>query len=183
MRLIKIAPLLIALGFILIYFSAPAGPDPRPGAALKIPENPVAPVRWQTYGDNAFSASPTEAHLENFAEWGYKVVVRLNGDGVDAGHMSIDEEARKCRELGLRFYYINIDAGYMEKEAKAIARLLDAGRVVVHCKHGMHRAPAVFGYYLKNTGMPTKSIIEILRWDRLAQSPGDYEKYVNLLIP
>lgn len=130
-----------------------------------------------------FSASLSEDQIRQLASIGMKTIVRLNGDTPnDKGHLSIEEESMLCAALGLRFYYFNIE-GRINEAAAEVANLLLSPGVVIHCRNGVHRAPAMAAFYLKTKGYPRSLIVDIVNWEKLIENPGRYKKYTQVVLP
>lgn len=129
-------------------------------------------------GENVYySAAPSAAGITDLAYLGIQVDLRLNGNGNDAGPLIIEDEAEICNNLGLRFYYMNIDGG--DDIAHAV-QLLQDGNTLVHCKHGAHRAPLVAGCFMLSQGMRYRDVIKVIHWQDIQYSPK-YRKYVDIL--
>lgn len=146
--------------------------------SLQLPQRFTAlPVGDRLY----FSAAPGYLDLKGIQQKGILEVIRLNGDGKDAGSLLIEDEAELCDLQGMRFRYYNIDGG---DSIETIVQHLEDGRVLVHCKHGAHRAPLVAGCYLLKQGITLPEVIQIIGWDRGEQpiyTDPRYAKYVNIL--
>lgn len=111
-------------------------------------------------------------------------VLRLNGDYKDAGAMTTAEERALCDKHGVIFARINAHAGYVKDEGyrqtvQLTNEYLEAGHVLVHCKHGFHRAGAVIGAFLTAHGFDPEEVIEHNDWEVLAADPGDYYRYLE----
>ena len=131
------------------------------------------PYKW-------LSGSVTKEDLRTLAQNGLKTVIRLNGDGHDAGHLTKQEEAAICHELGLQFMYYNIE-GDVLRSAAEMADIIARGYVLVHCKNGAHRAPGVVAYYLKRAGHTCDRVVETVGWQKLIQDPGKYRRYTDII--
>lgn len=130
-----------------------------------------------------YTGTLNEDQIRELHQSGVRVIIRLNGDTpADRGELSIEDEALLCSSLGIRFYYFNIE-GRIEAAGKEIKNLLRGGQAVVHCRNGVHRAPAMAAYFLRSRGYDRDQIIELVGWRDLIQSPGPYEKYTSAVLP
>lgn len=175
----------IAIGFVVIALYSSSGRSPSEGPPAEEVSGSLGerlPESFRLIGENAFSGSLTREELAEVSKMGFRVVVRLNGEGKDSGGLSIEKEAEICRRLKLRFYYVNIE-GDIQGKAEDLSRLLSGGNVLVHCRNGAHRAPAIVGYYLKKQNVPTRDIVSEIGWEDLINNPGPYQRYTRILIP
>lgn len=132
--------------------------------------------------NNHFSGTLDADDIRLLAASGAEIIIRLNGDGDDMGAMSIEDEAALCAKLGIRFYYFNVERQFAEI-AELVYNLMRNGNAVVHCLNGVHRAPMLYGYYIRKISnwVTDEEIIEILGWEELVRNPKEYEKYVDFL--
>lgn len=150
-------------------------------AALESLPDYVTPIAHQ----RGFSASLSEAQIIELSKAGVKTIIRLNGNTKeDIGPLSVPAEAAICSRdtVGIRFYYFNIE-GQIEKAGEEIANLLASPGVVVHCRNGVHRAPAMAAYYLRSKGYTREAIVSLVGWERLESNPGPYKKYTSIVLP
>ena len=132
---------------------------------------------------NGYAASLCEEDILALAQSGVRVIVRLNGDTkADIGCLSTEQEAQLCQRYGIRFYYENVE-GRIQEAGQVVANLMRKGGVVVHCRNGAHRAPAMAAYYLWREGTRREDIIRLVGWQDLIQSPGQYKKYTQAVLP
>ena len=132
---------------------------------------------------NAYAATLCPEQLEELARLGIRTVVRMNGNTRnDLGCMSIEQEATKCKDLGIRFYYENCE-GRVKDAGQVVANLMRKGGVVVHCRNGAHRAPAMAAYHLRQEGYRRDMIVRLVGWESRIQSPGQYKKYTQAVLP
>jgi protein tyrosine phosphatase (PTP) superfamily phosphohydrolase (DUF442 family) len=127
---------------------------------------------------NSFSSSLKKADIKYLASTGTRHIIRLNGDGKDAGHLSRSQERELCEKLGIKYTYFNIE-GQVETIGHQVADLMAAGGVNVHCKNGAHRAPAMAAFYLRSIKMKRGEVIELVGWADLIQDPGEYWRYIE----
>lgn len=152
-----------------------------PGEPLKtgiLPDN----MMMLPVGDSVFfSAAPSRRGIRQLKQLGIIVDIRLNGNGKDAGPLAINAEALICEAHDMRFRYYNIDGG---DQIEFIINNLDDGHVLIHCKHGAHRAPLVAGCYMLSKGMKYEDVINVIGWDRgevpVINDPR-YKRYVDTL--
>lgn len=132
-------------------------------------------------GENYLGASVNQPELVALRKAGIRTIIRLNGDTQsDRGHLSIQQEAELCHELGIRFYYLNIE-GNIEQSGEVVSNLMSTGNTFVHCRNGQHRAPAMAAAYLRRLDLPRGEILHLVGWNKLALNPGKYEKYTVVL--
>jgi protein tyrosine phosphatase (PTP) superfamily phosphohydrolase (DUF442 family) len=126
-----------------------------------------------------FSGSIDEDDIKWLKLQGIYTVIRLNGDTKsDRGILSIEDEALLCSKNDMLFYYFNIEGDlswYMEH----ISDMMNDGNVLVHCKNGAHRSPAMAAYYLRQKGIKRGYVIEAVGWEKLVRERGPYWKYVE----
>lgn len=112
-----------------------------------------------------------------YAQLPVTTVVRLNGNGKDGNHISIEEERRICEENGIQFHYFNIEGGGVDEKVREI---LLKGDCLIHCRHGFDRTGAMVGYHLKYLGWNKEEIIKHNKWERYIEKKGEkYKKYFN----
>lgn len=136
---------------------------------------------------NAFSGSLTHQQILELHRNKKTAIVRLSGNTKnDIGYMSISEEARICDSLtrhtdhAIQFYYMNIEGRILES-GEDVSNLMKQGGVVVHCRNGKHRAPAMAAYFLMSKGYDKKDVVSIVGWEKLILSPGPYLRYLDVL--
>lgn len=142
---------------------------------------------WMVEGTDQviISPQPTEEQLHFLLSQGViQQVIRLNGNGKDAGAITSDTEALICRDYRVEFHHLNAHEGYQEGagyqgSAAQIGTLLDQGRVLIHCRHGMHRARSMVGAWLRKQGVPYPEVIRKIMWQDLVEMSGPYYKYVE----
>jgi len=180
--------LLFWIVIYLIYTSwEPTAP---PGEALMMDEaDPVAEqvtkvstIKAKDFpGNNYITGTLSAENLQSLSDAGIRIIIRLNGDSQDdRGFLSLAEEAAICRQLGMQFYYFNIE-GKLEESGDMIHNLLTNGNAVIHCRHGAHRAPSMAAYHLQKEGYPKDWIIKKVGWEQLVHNPGRYERYTKIL--
>lgn len=135
-------------------------------------------------GNNFRWRQPSEVELHHIlADTSIRTVIRLNGNGKDAGALTIEEEAAICAQYGARFYFINAHQGYQAGQgyigsAQEVYNLLSQGNIFIHCRHGYDRVGAMVGYYLSVLGYEPHEIIEHNNWqDYLEKKGRAYHKY------
>lgn len=122
---------------------------------------------------NYRSAQLSLAELDTMLASGkIHTVIRLNGNGKDAGGVSIRKEAELCRRYEVDFYHINIHKGNMASNLVEAARLLDEGHALVHCRHGYDRTGAVVGYWLRQRGFSARQVIQHNGWAKYLEKKG-----------
>ena len=67
----------------------------------------------------------------------------------------------------------------MTKVGNLVHDMLQQGGVLVHCRNGNHRAPAIMAYHLRLEGWDEAAIIKAVGWTELVKNPGAYKKYVD----
>lgn len=127
------------------------------------------------------SGQPDLDSLEIFLkESRVKTVIRLNGGR--EGAVSIEKEKSLCNQMGVDFYYFNIEAKGDQLNQLALSRiseLLRQGNALVHCLHGFHRAGAAVGYFLQAEGLTKTEIVGFNGWSELIENPGQYARYTR----
>jgi hypothetical protein len=132
-------------------------------------------------GNNYLGQTLNGPEIAILRKAGVRTIVRLNGDTqADRGDLSIQAEADLCEQLGIRFYYLNIE-GSIEQSGEVVANLMSTGNTFVHCRNGQHRAPAMAAAYLRRLDVPRSTIVLLVGWQKLAMNPGKYEKYTVVL--
>lgn len=110
-------------------------------------------------------------------------VIRLNGDGKDAGSLSVEEELSICLAHEVTFVNLNISKAGKKQAAQICADYLDGGNVLIHCLHGYDRTGAMVGYYLQQNGFTREQIIQANDWSNYLQRKGDdYKQYYDLAL-
>lgn len=109
-----------------------------------------------------------------------RLLVRLNGDGKDAGPLPVAEEEAIAAANGVAFSRLDVER---EGALDWLHRELLEGRVYVHCRHGFDRTGAAVGYHLRWTGFTQEEIIRHNRWkDYLATKSRAYWKYWRMAL-
>lgn len=129
------------------------------------------------------SASPCADAYRDFEQMGLLQTVRLNGDGKDAGCMTIEEEASTAGVHQMRLSYFNVDSGNRWQLKRAV-RMVGDDYVLIHCKHGVHRAVLVAACYMLSEGVPYEDVLAWAGWTK-GRNPvytnPDYATYVDTL--
>lgn len=129
------------------------------------------------------SASPCDEAYRSFSKLGLLSTVRLNGNGTDAGCMSIEQEAATADLHEMRLSYFNIDNGNRWPLKRAV-RMAENDYVLIHCKHGVHRAILVAACYMLSKDVPYNDVLEWTGWTK-GRNPvyndPNYSKYVETL--
>ena len=159
-------------------------------AELIGPKGPVRPIPDGL--GNYRGKSLTATQFEQLLQTGQVgVVIRMNGDGKDAGKLTTKAERALCERYGVRYVVtsaklnrFDAHAGYEEgrgyvRAAREAARLLARGGVFIHCRHGTHRTGAIVGYHLKQLGWSREDIIRHNRWENL--NVARYRRYLETL--
>ena len=99
--------------------------------------------------NNWRSAQPTAAQLASIIiEKGIKSVIRFNGDGTDTvDNFSINDEEAVSTQNGAKFYKLS-----SRKDQDTVNQLLNAGNVLIHCRHGADRTGGNIGGWLYSKG-------------------------------
>lgn len=143
---------------------------------------PVPAFAHPVPGDehNLRSAQPTLNDLDTLLQTGLlTTVIRLNGNGKDAGGVPVSEEQTLCEAYKVTFY--RIDA-HLPGSARLIHRLLSQGRTLIHCRHGFDRTGAMVGYHLRQIGYTRDEVIRHNGWkDYLKIKGPEYEKYLSAI--
>jgi protein tyrosine phosphatase (PTP) superfamily phosphohydrolase (DUF442 family) len=180
--------LLISLSMLCIYLVNTAE-DPRPAApvnkqlftidhATHLPDRVVpVPVGESIY----FSESLCAEAMADLKALGIVSIIRLNGDGPDAGCLSIEQEADAAALHDMRLSYFNIDGG---ADLTMMVNMIKDGHVWIHCKHGAHRAALVAGCFMISRGLSFDEVVEIIGWTQgqhpIIRNPA-YARYVQIL--
>lgn len=128
---------------------------------------------------NYFSGSLTADQIRAAYHAGVRMIYRFNGDTIgDRGHLSVSVERALCDELGIGFEYYNIE-GRLLNVARVVSASLRGGDVLLHCRNGAHRAPAIAAAYLTGEGVDPDEVVETVGWTKLVRRPGAYAKYVK----
>jgi len=131
------------------------------------------------------SRQPAAHELHEFLSLNQvRTIVRLNGSGDDQGPISSQEERDICEQYGVTFIQMNAHEGYEEgrgyvRSVEQIRRHLQNGRALVHCLHGVHRAPTMVAAYLRTIGIEYDTAIQHTGMQDLVRFPGEYYKYVE----
>jgi hypothetical protein len=136
-------------------------------------------------GKNNYSSRQlTATELDSLIELKFiGTVIRLNGNGKDAGALSIEEESAICKARSVKFTQVNAHLGYEKgkgyvESGELVSSILEEGNVLIHCKHGMDRTGAMVAYYLRKNGFDTETILATNGWENyLKLRAGDYAKY------
>lgn len=129
---------------------------------------------------NYRSAQLSLARMDSILSTGLiTTVIRLNGNGGDAGGVPAETERRLCAEHGVQF--IRIDAHAPDAALTAHALLLE-GRTLIHCRHGFDRTGALVGYHLRQLGFSREDVIQYNGWKDYATIKGEkYRKYLAFI--
>jgi len=172
MKHIIILSLLIAFSAFVLRVNhevKPASPD------VPLPFVELLPDEIGNYR----SASLSEKQLRSaVAQLPIQRVVRLNGNGKDAGAMTIKQEQKVCDELGIELITIPAHDGYIKgvgytQSARMVQRYLIAGGTLLHCKHGFDRTGAYVGYHLRQLGWSKNEIIKFNNWENYLEKKGE----------
>lgn len=176
------AALLIFIGTFFVNSLSNWGPH---SAASTKPKSNFKWLKAVPGTDIVRGGQPTADQLDSLLATGYiRTVIRLNGDGKDAGPLSVKAEKAICNRHGVTFVRMDAHAGYQDgigytKTIREALPYLYQEDVFIHCLHGYHRTGAVIGAYLSEKGWDEDDIIEHNGWKKLAQYPGQYYKYLE----
>lgn len=98
---------------------------------------------------------------------GVTLVIRLNGEGEDAGKMDLTTENSIVTGLGAKFQPYNIEGDRMAAKIASIVEEMGhaEGNVLVHCRHGVHRSGAVSIAWLLEHGTSKEVAYDRVGWD------------------
>ena len=127
-------------------------------------------------GNNHRSGQISVEDMEEYLlDKSVKRVVRMNGfNNNDNGGVLMDQEKRMCKNLGVRFYYINY---YSSNALERIHELLKIGDTYVHCKHGYDRTGGAIAYHLRKIGIEPVEIVTHNGWEDYRDTKG--ERYLT----
>lgn len=126
---------------------------------------------------NYRSAQLTTDQLDSLLSLGIiSTVIRLNGNGRDAGGVPIGTERQVCQAHNVEFLTINPAAAVAHISVHGL--LLD-GRALIHCLHGFDRTGAMVGFHLRQLGYTRDQVIQHNGWKNYVQKKGKaYQKYL-----
>lgn len=132
-------------------------------------------------GNNWRSGQPDSLQLDTALRTDrLRLVVRLNGDGKDAGALKVRQEQALCERYGVMFTRLDVEqTGALEW----LHGQMLLGAVYVHCLHGMDRTGAGVGFHLRAQGFDEARIIEHNRWERYLEYKGrKYQRYWDMAL-
>jgi len=147
---------------------------------------PVPTLLWAQQlpaGNNLYiSQQPDlDSLVDMIQSQGINQIIRLNGE--EGTGITVHQERMICQQLGVEFYYFNIESKgdrLNDLRIHRIKGLMTEGNTLVHCKHGVHRAGGVVAAYLREYhALSEVAIIDFLHWESLTQNPGVYRRYVE----
>jgi protein tyrosine phosphatase (PTP) superfamily phosphohydrolase (DUF442 family) len=126
---------------------------------------------WVT-PDLAVGGAPKRRDYRRLAAAGIKAVVDCREEASD------DPEA--LDRLGIRLLRLPTEDRYglsqehlEEGAAWALDRMVDGGKVLVHCQHGVGRAPLLGGAILVKQGLSAPEALKTIRQKRWQAAPND----------
>lgn len=129
---------------------------------------------------NYRSAQITLAQLDSVLRLGLiTTVIRLNGEGKDAGGVPAKKERALCDSYGVGFIQVN---AHSRDAPELVHGLLNDGRTLIHCRHGFDRTGAMVGYHLRKHGYSLEDVIRHNGWEGYVENKGKkYAKYLSLI--
>lgn len=165
-------------------------PDNQPPTSLETTilldttKNYSVPVRFRQLlvGDRIYvSGSPCAEDFATLAALGIEGVIRLNGDGKDAGCLGIRAASRAAGAEHIHLQYFNIEG---RKGVGPAVAAVGEGRKLIYCKHGAHRSILVAACYMLEQGVDLNRVVAWTKWTEGKKPVWDdprYAKYVNIL--
>ncbi len=126
-------------------------------------------------GENWRSPQPDSAQMDSALSSGrVRLVIRLNGDGLDAGPLSISKEESQCLFYQVPFTRLDVT---QPGALNWLHGQFILGGVYVHCRHGFDRTGAAVGFHLRTQGFSDELILEHNGWQNKGEA---YQVYWDL---